>query len=75
MCPYNPAAEELGGLEVFLYEAAQNFELFSNIQDQNLKKSSKKFTRKGTLWQVFICLRWVGGMGDYFLFYLSAILN
>jgi hypothetical protein len=29
---------EVGGLEVFLYEAAHNFELFSNIQDQNLKK-------------------------------------
>jgi hypothetical protein len=24
-------------LDSFLYEAAQNFELFSNIQDQNLK--------------------------------------
>jgi hypothetical protein len=23
------------GLDAFLYEAAQNFELFSNIQDQN----------------------------------------
>jgi hypothetical protein len=26
--PYNPSAEEVGGLEVFLYEAAQNLELF-----------------------------------------------
>jgi hypothetical protein len=26
-------------LDSFLYEAAQNFELLSNIQDQNLKKS------------------------------------
>ncbi len=34
-CPYNPSPEEVGGLEVFLYEAAQNFELFSNIQDQH----------------------------------------
>jgi hypothetical protein len=25
LCPYNPAVEEVGGLEVFLYEAAQNF--------------------------------------------------
>jgi hypothetical protein len=25
--------KEVGGFEVFLYEAAQNFELFSNIQD------------------------------------------
>jgi hypothetical protein len=29
--PYNPSAEEVGGLDVFLSEAAQNFELFSNI--------------------------------------------
>jgi hypothetical protein len=27
-------------LESFLYEAAQNFELFSNIQDQNLKNKN-----------------------------------
>jgi hypothetical protein len=30
-------AEEVGRLEVFLYEGAKNCELFSNIQDQNLK--------------------------------------
>jgi hypothetical protein len=35
LCPYKPSAEEVGGLELFLYEAAQNFEFFSNIQDQN----------------------------------------
>jgi hypothetical protein len=34
-CLCNPSAEEVGGLEVFLYEPAQNFELFSNIQNQN----------------------------------------
>jgi hypothetical protein len=27
-------------LDLFLHEAAQNFELFSNIQDQNLKIKS-----------------------------------
>jgi hypothetical protein len=27
------AAEEVGGFDRFLYEAAQNFEVFSNIQD------------------------------------------
>jgi hypothetical protein len=32
-CPCNPSAEEVGGLDGFLYEAAQNFEVFSNIQD------------------------------------------
>jgi hypothetical protein len=32
---YNPSAKEVGGLKVSLYEAAQNFELFSNIQDKN----------------------------------------
>jgi hypothetical protein len=32
-CPYNPFDEEVGGLDGFLYEAAQNFEVFSNIQD------------------------------------------
>ncbi len=30
---YNVCAEEVGGLEAFLYEAAQNFEVFSNIQN------------------------------------------
>jgi hypothetical protein len=33
LCPYNPSAEEVGGLDGFLYEAAQNFEVFSNMQD------------------------------------------
>jgi hypothetical protein len=31
--PYNPFAEELGGIDGFLYEAVQKFEVFSNIQD------------------------------------------
>jgi hypothetical protein len=31
LCTYNLSAGEVGGLEVFLYEAAQNFELFPNI--------------------------------------------
>jgi hypothetical protein len=35
LCPYNPSAEEVGGLDGFLYEAAQNFEVFSNSQDYN----------------------------------------
>jgi hypothetical protein len=36
LCPCkNQSAKEVGGLEVFLYEVAQNFELFSHIQDQN----------------------------------------
>jgi hypothetical protein len=30
---YNPSAKEVGGLDGFLYEVAQNFEVFSNIQD------------------------------------------
>jgi hypothetical protein len=30
LCPYNPSAEEVGGLDGFLYEEAQNFEGFSN---------------------------------------------
>jgi hypothetical protein len=33
-------AEEVGRFKVFLYEAAQNFELFSNIQDQNSKSKT-----------------------------------
>jgi hypothetical protein len=33
LCLYNPSAKEVGGLDGFLYEAAQNFEVFSNIQD------------------------------------------
>jgi hypothetical protein len=40
LCPFNLSAEEVGGLELFLYETAQNFELFSNIQDQNLKNQN-----------------------------------
>jgi hypothetical protein len=36
-CTLNPSAKEVGGLEVFLYEPAQDFELHLNIQDQNLK--------------------------------------
>jgi hypothetical protein len=38
LCPYSPSAKEVGGLKVSLYEAAQNFELFSNIQDKNLNQ-------------------------------------
>jgi hypothetical protein len=34
-------SKKVGGLEVFLYEAYHNFELFSNIQDQNKKKYIK----------------------------------
>ncbi len=30
--PYSPSAEEVGEMD-FLYESAQNFEVFSNIQD------------------------------------------
>ncbi len=34
---YNPWSQQVGGLDAFLYEAAQNFEVFSKIQDQNKK--------------------------------------
>ncbi len=37
MCPNNPSAEEVGGLDGFLYDAAQNFEDVSNIQYYNKK--------------------------------------
>jgi hypothetical protein len=40
LCPYNPSAEQVGGLEVFLNEAAKNFELFSNMQSQNSKSKT-----------------------------------
>jgi hypothetical protein len=30
-----PVIPTVGGLDAFLYEAAQNFEVFSKIQDQN----------------------------------------
>jgi hypothetical protein len=33
LCPYNPSAEEEGELDGFLYEAAQNFEVFPNNKD------------------------------------------
>jgi hypothetical protein len=35
LCPYNPPVKKVGELEVFLDDAAENFELFSNIQDKN----------------------------------------
>jgi hypothetical protein len=37
LCPYNPWSQQVGGLDAFLYEAAQNFEVFSNFQNQKLK--------------------------------------
>jgi hypothetical protein len=36
---YNLCAEEVGWLDGFFYEAAQNFELLSKIQDKNKKKT------------------------------------
>jgi hypothetical protein len=32
LSPNNPSAEEIGGIDGFLYKTAQNFEVFSNIQ-------------------------------------------
>jgi hypothetical protein len=37
LCTHNPSAKEVGGLEIFLNEPAQDFELHLKIQDQNLK--------------------------------------
>jgi hypothetical protein len=37
LCPYNPWSQQGGWLEAFLYEAAQTFEVFSNIQNWNNK--------------------------------------
>ncbi len=37
LCPYNPWSQQVGWLEAFLYEAAQNFKVFSNIQKWNSK--------------------------------------
>ncbi len=37
LCTHNPSAKEVGGLKVFLYEPAPDFELHLKIQDQNLK--------------------------------------
>jgi hypothetical protein len=40
LCPYNLPAKEVGGLEVYLHEAAQSFELFSNtLQKIKIKKA------------------------------------
>jgi hypothetical protein len=36
-CTYKPWSKQAGGLDAFSYLAAQIFELFSNIQDQNKK--------------------------------------
>ncbi len=39
-----PWSEQAGGLEVFLHEASQNFEVISNIQNKNQKiKNLKRF--------------------------------
>jgi hypothetical protein len=40
LCPYNPSAEEVRGLHRFLYEVAQNFEVFSifNVKITNSKR-------------------------------------
>ncbi len=35
LCTYKPRYKQAGGLDAFLYLPAQNFELFSNIQDLN----------------------------------------
>jgi hypothetical protein len=35
LCTYKLWSKQEGGLDAFLYLAAQNFELFTNIQDQN----------------------------------------
>jgi hypothetical protein len=37
LCTYKPGSEQAGGLEAFLYLAAQNFELFLNIKRSNQK--------------------------------------
>jgi hypothetical protein len=37
LCTYNPPAEEVGLLDGFLYDAAQNFDLLTEIQDQKSK--------------------------------------
>jgi hypothetical protein len=33
-CTHNPSAKEVGGLEVFLFEPAQNFELHSRSESK-----------------------------------------
>ncbi len=38
LCTNNPPAEEVTGLEAFLYQAAQNCELRLKIKNQNFKK-------------------------------------
>ncbi len=40
LCPYNSPVKKVGELEVFLYDAAENFELFSSIQDSNKKNKN-----------------------------------
>ncbi len=42
LCSYNKWSQQVGGLDAFLYEAAQNFEVFSKIQDQNEKIKNLK---------------------------------
>jgi hypothetical protein len=41
---YKPCAEEAGGLEAFLYEAAQNFEVFSNTVFKIKIQKSKTYS-------------------------------
>ncbi len=35
LCSYKPWSEQAGGLDGFLHEVAQKFEVFSNIQNEN----------------------------------------
>jgi hypothetical protein len=42
LCPYNQSAEDVGGLDGFLYEAAQNFEVLFKYSRLKLKNSKLK---------------------------------
>jgi hypothetical protein len=42
LCTYKPVIRTSRSLDSFLYEAAQNFEVFSNIQ--NLNEKSKTYS-------------------------------
>ena len=46
LCPwYNPWSQQGGWLEAFLYEAAQNFDVFSKIQDRIISQLSAEKQR------------------------------
>ncbi len=53
LCPHNPSAKEVGGLDGFLYEATQNFEVFKYSR---LKLKNQKPTEVEVLSEAYLII-------------------